>query len=94
MQSTSTQCFLELNKLQERIKELEAPLSQTEIRRKELNMQIANLDLEITKTRNGYYGRGCSNEGCPNDGLGEGIQRMLAPLEVQRAQLQLELSKL
>lgn len=105
LQATSTQCFVDLNKLQERIKELEAPLSQTEIRRRELNIQIANIDIEISRVYAGYYDSSICSSNLPSCDEGWQTHPTIRPpqslldkkvgsFQVQKAQLQLELSKL
>ncbi len=90
--ASSTQCSVEVEKLLKRIQELEAPLAQAEIRKKDIIFQIANIDLEIIKVRNGYY-KLCTSS-C--DGGAEEYYReqRIGQLEIQKAQLQLELAKL
>lgn len=108
LQATSTQCAVDLEKLQARIKQLEAPMTQAEAQRKATLTAIANIDLEIAKTRSGYYDKElCAsgslysytcNEvrtGNPTYGATENTRSLkIGQLEVQKAKLQVELSNL
>jgi hypothetical protein len=55
LQAISNQCVVDTEGLQARIKQLEAPLTQAEAQRKATLTSIANMDLEIMKTKAGYY---------------------------------------
>lgn len=94
LEERSRQCFADNNELKIKIKELEAEkitLTETEQRKKDLVVEIAQTDLGITQTQISYDNCYAAGERC-NNGLE--LKRRLESLIIKKASLQVELSRL
>lgn len=105
LQTTLKQRLDDISKLQAQIQILQGSQTAVEAKKKDLISQIANVDLEIAKTNNGYYDAqlcssypmDCDNHRSTAYPYGDTSvlhKRKIDELNVQKAQFQLELSKL
>ncbi|HRH22462.1 MAG TPA: hypothetical protein PLB51_00515 [Candidatus Paceibacterota bacterium] len=102
LQGTPNQCLIDLEKLQARIKQLEASLTQAEAQKKATLAAIASMDLEISRVRAGDYDKEIctSNPSSCNENWQKSptirppqvlLDKKIAEFEVLKAKLQLEL---
>ena len=94
LEERSRQCLADKSKLKTQIEEFEAErviLTEAEQKKKDLVVEIAQTDLEITQTQISYDNCIRKNEGCNN---GPELKWRLESLIIKKASLQVELSRL